>query len=60
MIGKATLCTNGDIVEDFSGKIIGHVTTDTYKEITKNETFAISFDHGDVKTYKRFTESEEE
>ena len=57
---KVTLCANGDIVEDFSGKIIGHVTSDTYKEITKNETSAISFDPGDVKTYKRFKESDEE
>lgn len=53
---KVTLCANGDIVEDFSGKIVGHITSDTYKEITKNEPSAISFNHGDVKTYKRFKE----
>lgn len=34
-IDKVTLCANGDIVKDFSGKIVGHVTSDTYKEITK-------------------------
>lgn len=32
---KLTLCPNGDIVEDFSGKIVGHVTPDVYEEITK-------------------------
>ena len=54
---KLTLCANGDIVEDFSGKIVGHVTPDIYNEIAKNETYcSISFDLDDVKTYKRFKE----
>lgn len=44
---KLTLCANGDIVEDFTGKIVGHITQDVYKEITKNETRSISFDEGD-------------
>lgn len=58
---KVTLCANGDIVEDFSGKVVGHVTPDVYEEITKNETLSMGFDYGDgsdycVKTYKRFKE----
>lgn len=54
---KVTLCANGDIVEDFSGKIVGHITPDAYKEITKNETFLISFgENGEVKPFKRFKE----
>ena len=54
-VDKVTLCANGDIVEDFSGKIVGHLTSDVYKEITKNETFLMSFgEHGDVKPFKRF------
>ena len=57
---KVTLCANGDIVEDFSGKIVGHITPDVYKEITKNETMAISFNDGDVTTYKRFKEADNE
>ena len=36
-VDKVTLCANGDIVEDFSGKIVGHVTSDIYKEIIKKE-----------------------
>lgn len=52
---KVTLCINGDIVDDFSKEIIGHVTPDVCKEITKNETFLISFsENGDTKTFKRF------
>lgn len=41
---KVTLCANGDIIEDFSGKIVGHITPDFYEEITKNETHLISFE----------------
>lgn len=38
---KVTLCANGDIVEDFSGKVVGHVTLDVYEEITKNESITL-------------------
>ena len=55
---KVTLCTNGDIIEDFTGKIVGHVTPNVYEEITKNETLSISFNDGDMKTYKRFKEAD--
>lgn len=33
---KLTLCANGDIVEDFTGKIVGHITSDV-KEAIDNE-----------------------
>lgn len=44
---KLTLCANGDIVESFSGKIVGHVTPEVYKEVTKNETLSIGFDYNE-------------
>lgn len=36
-VDKLTLCANGDIIEDFSGKVVGHITPDVYKEIVKGE-----------------------
>jgi hypothetical protein len=35
---KLTICPNRDIVEDCSGKIVGHVIPKVYKELTKYET----------------------
>lgn len=34
---KLTLCANGDIIEDFTGKIVGHITSDIMEAID-NET----------------------
>lgn len=47
---KLTLCTNGDIVEDCSGKIVGYVIPKIYREITKNETRSIGFDYNEEET----------
>lgn len=32
---KLTICANGEIVEDCSGKIVGYVKPKVYKELTK-------------------------
>lgn len=34
---KVTLCANGDIIEDFTGKNVGHITSDV-KEADNDDT----------------------
>ena len=33
---KVTLCANGDIIENFTGKVVGHITSDV-KEAIDND-----------------------
>lgn len=37
---KLTLCANGDIIEDFTGKIVGHITPKNFK-VTNEEAQTI-------------------
>lgn len=41
---KVTLCHNGDIVEDFTGKVVGHVDQQMYEKIVKGDITGFSIE----------------
>lgn len=40
---KLTLCANGDIIEDFTGKVVGHSSPEVYREVINEMNKPVSF-----------------
>lgn len=49
---KLTLCANGDIIESFTGKVIGHSSPEVYQqcvnEMKKSVSFSINYKESEL------------